>query len=77
MTGFGAGPPTFAGMCAVLDELGIRDRERRMEIRGYWRSMAVVEAEAQKKAREKSEAERGELRDGVDRGGRKRPQRRR
>lgn len=63
-------------MCAVLDELGIEGRERRAEIRGYWRAMANVEAEVQSEKRKRQEEERESKGEGAD-GQPKRPVRRR
>lgn len=55
-----SGRPLFAGMRAVLDELGISDPEERRRWRALWRQMYAVEAEIREKQaeerKEKSEA---------------------
>lgn len=61
MTGFGVGPPSFVGMCAVLDEMGVEDRDRRAELRSYWRAMASAEMEI-REAKAESERKRQEER---------------
>lgn len=47
-----SGRPLFRGMTAVLDELGITDREERKLWRSLWREMANTEAEVREKQRE-------------------------
>lgn len=50
-----SGRPQFAGMVAVLDEMGITDKTERQRWRGFWRSMHAVETEVQEKRREQKE----------------------
>lgn len=51
-----SGRPLFAGMCAVLDELGIADREERRHWRALWRQMWHVESEIrERQAEERAE----------------------
>lgn len=47
------GRPQFAGMCLVLDELGIRDPEERKRWRSIWREMSHTESEVREKQAEK------------------------